>query len=235
MASSLNPDGTPKINIVPAALSSDDPSKGFNASDRVVRICSDECSFINMAQMGTPKGCIHFQKKQVSLGEPCLYDIEIINSFINAHRNGDMSQVKDSVGSIIGTMMVQIYEMFSLISKQGLVNKEPILDGKGNVIRHDDGTLAVRYVENPLLTKVVQMCKAIGFDLSKFRLTPMTSGETPNIEGNIMLEKGKMAISDLIKQNKEEIKRFEEGALLANQDLLEDPVYKSMTGKKNES
>ena len=200
--------------------------------DRAVRTCSEICPFITNARRGQPKGCEYFQRKEVKYGQPCKYDIEMINEFVKAHRNGDLGAVKERVGAVVGSMMVKVYEMLAVITEQGLVNKEPILDAKGMPIYFSDGTMAFRYVEHPLLSKVVSMSKSIGFDLNKFKLTPSTAGENITVQGNIQLSSGMVDIKQLMAENKLAIQDFEKAASLAEVELKNDPVYKEMTKAK---
>jgi len=200
-------------------------------NERSVRICSDECAFIKHAGRGNPKGCSFYIKKEVKFGQPCLHDIKIIEGFVASYKSGGTEYVKETVGAIVGSMIVQIHHMIAQLSRDGLTSEEPILDGKGNPIYFADGRMAVRIIEHPLINKIVSLSKSIGFDLSKFNLTPSTSGEKSKTQGNILLSTGSGDINLIIQENRDRIKKFEESAKIADADLENDPVYKEMSGK----
>jgi hypothetical protein len=198
--------------------------------EQVVKICSEDCTFIKHAGRGKPKGCEWFQRKQVKYKDPCKHDLEMINGFVQAHKDGNLDHVKETVGGVVGSMMLKLYEMLAIIGDQGMIHKEPILDGKGMVIMLD-GEVAFRLVEHPLLTKVVTMARAIGFDLSKFKLTPGASGDAPKAAGNILLHtEGPVTLQQIVDQNAAKIAEFEVQAATARKNLEEDPVYQEMKG-----
>lgn len=194
-----------------------------------VRTCSADCPFIKFSKRGEGKGCEYFQRKEVRYGQPCLYDINMIDGFVQAHNTGDMGFVKETVGSMVGAMMVRLFEMIHLINEEGMTRKEPILDGKGMPIVVE-GEVMMKIVEHPLLTKVTQISKAIGFDLSKFNLTPSSADEKPTVQGNIMLSTGSANIEVVLAENRKSIDEFEKAASRADKRLEEDRVYNQMKG-----
>lgn len=201
-------------------------------SKKAVKTCTEDCPFIKFKKRGEPVGCEYFQRKEVSIGQPCLYDLKTIEGYVDAYKKGDVSFVKESVGHITGAMIVKINEMLHIIDAEGMTYREPILDGKGNPIILD-GKIASRIVEHPLLSKIISTAKAIGFDLQKFNLTSSTSGEKTNITGNIVLHSGRsFSVEEAMAMNDKKIKEFEEGAMIANKKLSDDPVYKSMNREK---
>ena len=214
-------------------VAAEHPPEVLKGSERAVRTCSLDCPFIKNARRGQPKGCEFYQRKEVKEGQPCKYDIELINDFVIAHKNGDMDKVKSTVGGVIGSMFIKLQEMLQIIGDQGMVREEPILDGRGNPIILDDGKMAMRVVEHPLLTKVTTMAKAIGFDLAKFKLTPTTAGEVPTVQGNILLHTdGPVNLEVILAEQKEALDRFKRGQYEAEQDLDKDPVWSEMVTKK---
>lgn len=203
-----------------------------SVSERIVRDCSSDCIFIKSCKPGNPKGCEYYQRGEVGYGQPCKYDLMMIDEFVQAHRNGDQAAIKDRIGTVMGGLMVKVYEMLDNITKDGITREEPILDGKGMPIMLKGGTIATRIVEHPLLARLSTMVKTIGFDLNKFKLTPETAQDNVKTVGNILLTTGDVHIHDLIDANRKLIERFEEGSKKAEEDLKNDPVFKQMGGDK---
>lgn len=215
------------------------PGGDENISKSAVRTCTNACGWRKKIR-GVVPGCEYFKKKLVKDNHPCLMEIEIINQMTQATIKGDTEPVKKVVGMFQGTMFVKLMEMFSQLANDGLVREEPILDGRGNMITitpRDGGDpyTATRLVEHPLLVKITQLTKALGFDLNKFKLTPDSAGDKPVVNGNILLSHGDININDLIKESNKQMEEFKVAAALADEDTKNDPVWQKMTGNTDES
>lgn len=198
----------------------------------VVRSCTDDCAFRKKIK-GRKEGCEYFQQKKVREGDACLMELEIIGQMSMAATTGRVDGVKEIVGSLQGVMFVNLYWMFEQLSREGLTYEEPILDSRGDPIfikKNGEDVVATRIIEHPLIGKISQLSKTLGFDLTKFKLTPESSGEKRSIVGNITLNNANINILTLEASLNDELEKFKLATQEAQVELENDPVYKMMKG-----
>lgn len=200
-----------------------------------VRKCSSSCYFFQ----GNGDGCQYYQKKQVKLGDTCLYDLVHIKSYADAFQGGDLDFVKNDASGITAMIMLQIRRMLEQVNIEGVTVDEPILDAKGSPVWIPDPEhkpnpgeqrrmiVAMRKKDHPLIARCIQLARSIGVNLAEFKLTPKSADEKRQVSGHVLAENPE-EISKVMEDRKKIEDKFLEAISRGNQLTQQDPVYQKL-------
>lgn len=200
-----------------------------------VRKCSNQCYFFSNGG----KGCQYYQKKEVTFGETCMYDIAHVKGYTDSFQNGDLDFVKRDAAGITALLMLQIRKMLEQVSLEGVTVDEPILDAKGSPVWIPDPDhnpapgeqrrmiVAMRKSDHPLIARCIQLARSVGVNLSEFKLTPKSAEEKRQVSGHIIAENPE-DIRKVMDERKKIEEKFINAIAIGNRMTAEDPVYRKL-------
>lgn len=135
----------------------------YLTSEMPVRPCTSEC-----AHRGT---CKDFLSGRVTDGGLCKPELRQIKKWQIAFRKGDFDSLKDDVGTVAGSMAVQVGRLIEAVIEDGVVvETEKVSQG------------GFRYTEkmaHPALQQAAQLMKTLGIDMNAFLMTPKAAQSAP--------------------------------------------------------
>lgn len=144
--------------------------KTYLNSEIPVRPCTTSCP-----HRGT---CKDFLNGRVADNELCKPELRQIKKWQVAFRKGDLEQLKDDVGSVAGSMAIQIGRLLEAVVHEGVVVETTKFTAGG-----------IPYQEkmaHPALLAATKLAKDLGIDLSQFLMTPKSVKDAgPQVQVNI--------------------------------------------------
>lgn len=142
----------------------------YLSSEIPVRPCTDVCPHRTR--------CRDFTSGRVQDGELCKPELRQIKKWQRAFRNGDLESLKDDVGTVAGSMAVQVSRLLEAVIEDGVVvETEKVTQG---------GLRFKEKMAHPALQQAAQLMKTLGIDLGAFLMTPKSAqGAPPPVQVNI--------------------------------------------------
>ncbi|GIM47025.1 hypothetical protein DNHGIG_25740 [Collibacillus ludicampi] len=132
-------------------------------SEIPVRPCTDDCP--HRAR------CKDFLRGRVKDKDLCKPELRQIKKWQIAFRKGDLDRLKDDVGTVAGSMAVQVSRLLEAVIEDGVIVENEKYDRFGNLVREK--------VAHPGLQQAANIMKTLGIDLGSFLMTPKAVKDAP--------------------------------------------------------
>ncbi len=135
----------------------------YLSSEIPVRPCRVDCPHRDR--------CKDFLNSRVKDGELCRPELRQIKKWQAAFRKGDLESLKDDVGTVAGSMAVQVSRLLESVIADGVVVESEKVTNSG-----------IRYTEkvaHPALREAANIMKTLGIDLGSFLMTPKSQKDNP--------------------------------------------------------
>ena len=144
--------------------------KTYLSSEIPVRPCTEMCIHRDR--------CKDFNNGRVKDLELCRPELRQIKKWQVAFRKNDLESLKDDVGTVAGSMAVQISRLLEAVVLDGVVvENEKIANG---------GYKYTEKVAHPALREAANIMKTLGIDLNSFLMTPKSQKDSPpSVQVNI--------------------------------------------------
>ncbi|MHB1651657.1 MAG: hypothetical protein ACYCVD_04160 [Desulfitobacteriaceae bacterium] len=138
-------------------------AKTYLSSEIPVRPCTDECLHRDQ--------CKDFVSGRVKDRELCRPELRQIKKWQVAFRKNDLESLKDDVGTVAGSMAVQISRLLEAVIVDGvIVDSEKITNS---------GFKYTEKMAHPALASAANIMKTLGIDLNSFLMTPKSQKDSP--------------------------------------------------------
>lgn len=145
-------------------------TRTFLASEIPVRPCTDTCPLRSR--------CKDFQMGRVADNDLCKPELRQIKKWQVAFRKGELDVLKDDVGTVAGSMAVQVARLLQAVNEDGVVVETTKYTNSG--IKFTEKTV------HPALQQAANLMKTLGIDLGEFLMTPKSQKENgPQVQVNI--------------------------------------------------
>lgn len=145
-------------------------AKTYISSEIPVRPCTEECMHRDQ--------CKDFLTGRVMDRELCRPELRQIKKWQAAFRKNDLEPLKDDVGTVAGSMAVQVSRLIEAVIADGVVVESEKVTNSG-----------IRYTEkvaHPALREAANIMKTLGIDLNSFLMTPKAAKDAgPQVQVNI--------------------------------------------------
>lgn len=145
-------------------------TRTFLASEIPVRPCTDTCPLRSR--------CKDFQMGRVQDNDLCKPELRQIKKWQVAFRRGELDTLKDDVGTVAGSMAVQVGRLLQAVNEDGVVVETTKYTNSG-----------IKFTEkmaHPALQQAANLMKTLGIDLGEFLMTPKSQKDNgPQVQVNI--------------------------------------------------
>lgn len=145
-------------------------TRTYLTSEIPVRPCTDTCPIRDR--------CKDYQMGRVQENDLCKPELRQIKKWQVAFRKGDLTGLKDDVGTVAGSMAVQVNRLLQAVNEDGVVVETTRFTNSGH-----------KYVEkmaHPAIQQAANILKTLGIDLGAFLMTPKAvQGSPPPVQVNI--------------------------------------------------
>lgn len=144
-------------------------TRTFLASEIPVRPCTDTCPLRSR--------CKDFQLGRVQDNDMCKPELRQIKKWQVAFRKGELDTLKDDVGTVAGSMAVQVGRLLQAVNEDGVIVETDKFTNNG-----------IKYTEkiaHPALQQAANLMKTLGIDLGEFLMTPKSQKDGPQVQVNI--------------------------------------------------
>lgn len=138
-------------------------AKTYISSEIPVRPCTEECMHRDQ--------CKDFVTGRVKDRELCRPELRQIKKWQVAFRKNDLESLKDDVGTVAGSMAVQVSRLIEAVIIDGVVVENEKVTNSG-----------IKYTEkvaHPALREAANILKTLGIDLNSFLMTPKSQKDGP--------------------------------------------------------
>jgi len=145
-------------------------TKTYLTSEIPVRPCTDSCTL--------RARCKDFQSGRVADNELCRPELRRIKKWQVAFRKGELDALKDDVGTVAGSMAVQVGRLLEAVNADGAVIEVDKYSASGDHYTEK--------VAHPALSQAANLMKTLGIDLGEFLMTPKSQKDgPPQVQVNI--------------------------------------------------
>lgn len=137
--------------------------KTYLSSEIPVRPCTEECLH--------RERCKDYLSGRVKDRELCRPELRQIKKWQVAFRKNDLESLKDDVGTVAGSMAVQVSRLLEAVIVDGVVVDSEKITNSG-----------LKYTEkmaHPALREAANIMKTLGIDLNSFLMTPKSQKDAP--------------------------------------------------------
>lgn len=138
-------------------------AKTYISSEIPVRPCTEECMHRDQ--------CKDFVTGRVRDRELCRPELRQIKKWQAAFRKNDLESLKDDVGTVAGSMAVQVSRLIEAVIVDGVIVENEKITNSG-----------IKYTEkvaHPALREAANIMKTLGIDLNSFLMTPKSQKDSP--------------------------------------------------------
>jgi hypothetical protein len=137
--------------------------KTYLSSEIPVRPCTEDCLHRDR--------CKDYKSGRVNDRDLCRPELRQIKKWQAAFRKGNLDLLKDDVGTVAGSMAVQVSRLLEAVIVDGVVvESEKVANG---------GYKYTEKVAHPALREAANIMKTLGIDLNSFLMTPKSQKDAP--------------------------------------------------------
>jgi hypothetical protein len=137
--------------------------KTYLSSEIPVRPCTEDCLHRDR--------CKDYNSGRVNDRDLCRPELRQIKKWQAAFRKGNLDLLKDDVGTVAGSMAVQVSRLLEAVIVDGVVvESEKVANG---------GYKYTEKVAHPALREAANIMKTLGIDLNSFLMTPKSQKDAP--------------------------------------------------------
>lgn len=145
-------------------------ARTYLTSEIPVRPCTHTCPLRSR--------CKDYQNGRVQDGDLCRPELRQIKKWQVAFRKGDLDGLKDDVGTVAGSMAVQVARLLQAVNEDGVIIEVEKFSASGDAYTE---TMA-----HPALQQAANLMKTLGIDLGEFLMTPKSQKDNgPHVQVNI--------------------------------------------------
>jgi len=138
-------------------------TRTFLTSEIPVRPCTDTCPLRSR--------CKDYQMGRVQNNDLCKPELRQIKKWQVAFRKGDLESLKDDVGTVAGSMAVQVGRLLQAVNEDGVIVESDKFTNSGFKYQEK--------VAHPALQQAANLMKTLGIDLGEFLMTPKSQKDGP--------------------------------------------------------